>query len=88
MKKIISLIIALFVLLTLTGCSGCETDPGGFAFSSPTTYDEAIVRLPDGEFVRGRLTYWTKDNDLIWVNIDEITYFTSIVNVVLIRRGE
>ena len=49
-------------------------------------FDRAIVKLPDGEVVEGKLTSWLDfaDSDLIQVKIDGKTYLTSYVNVCLI----
>ena len=50
-------------------------------------FDRAIVRLPNGEVVEGKLTSWLDfdDSDLIQVKIDGTTYLTSYVNVCLIN---
>ena len=50
-------------------------------------FDRAIVRLPNGEVVEGKLTSWLDfdDSDVIQVKIDGTTYLTSYVNVCLIN---
>ena len=49
-------------------------------------FDRAIVKLPNGEVVEGRVTSWLDfdDSDVIQVKIDGKTYLTSYVNVCLI----
>ena len=49
-------------------------------------FDRAIVRLPNGEVVEGKLTSWLDfgDSDVVQVKIDGKTYLTSYVNVCLI----
>ncbi len=49
-------------------------------------FDRAIVKLPDGNIVEGKLSSWLDfdDSDLIQVKIDGKTYLTSYVNVCLI----
>ncbi|MBR5382547.1 MAG: hypothetical protein IK133_01895 [Clostridia bacterium] len=49
-------------------------------------FDRAIVRLPNGEVVEGKLTSWLdfSDSDVVQVKIDGKTYLTSYVNVCLI----
>ena len=49
-------------------------------------FDRAIVKLPDGEVVEGKLSSWLdfNDSDVIQVKIDGKTYLTSYVNVCLI----
>ena len=50
-------------------------------------FDRAIVRLPNGETVEGRLTSWLDfpDSDVVQVKINGVTYLTSYVNVCLIN---
>ena len=49
-------------------------------------FDRAIVRLPNGEIVEGKLTSWLdfSDSDVIQLKIDGKTYLTSYTNVCLI----
>ncbi len=49
-------------------------------------FDRAIVRLPDGQVVEGKLSSWLDfdDSDVIQVKIDGKTYLTSYTNVCLI----
>ena len=49
-------------------------------------FDRAIVKLPNGEVVDGKLTSWLDfdDSDVVQVKIDGKTYLTSYVNVCLI----
>ena len=49
-------------------------------------FNRAIVKLPDGEIVDGKLTSWLDfdDSDVVQVKIDGKTYLTSYVNVCLI----
>ena len=49
-------------------------------------FDRAIVRLPNGETVEGKLTSWLDfaDSDIIQVKINGKTYLTSYVNICLI----
>ncbi len=49
-------------------------------------FDRAIVRLPNGEVVEGKLSSWLDfdNSDVIQVKIDGKTYLTSYTNVCLI----
>ena len=79
MKKI----IALALLLTLAlGSAGCNKQMVDLTFS----YERAILVLPNGEVVEGRVTSWTdfEDGDQIQVKIDGKTYLVHSSNVVLI----
>ena len=48
-------------------------------------FDRAIVKLPNGEVVDGKLTSWLDfdDSDVVKVKTDGKTYLTSYVNVCL-----
>ena len=81
MKKRVALII--FLAIILISCTGCYNKQ----FVDMTYhYDRAIVYLPNGEIVEGRVSSWTDfdDGDSIQVKIDGKTYLTHISNVCLI----
>lgn len=79
MKKIIFIIIA-FALITFTGCNKQIID---------TTYsfDKAIIELPNGEVVEGKVESWKDyDGDQIQVKIDGKTYLAHSMNICLINE--
>ena len=79
MKKI----IALALLLTLAlGSTGCNKQMLDLTYS----YERAILVLPNGEVVEGRVSSWTdfEDGDQIQVKIDGKTYLVHSSNIVLI----
>ena len=81
MKKRIALII--FLAIILISCTGCYNKQ----FIDMTYhYDRAIIYLPNGEIVEGRVNSWTdfEDGDSIQIKIDGKTYLTHICNVCLI----
>lgn len=81
MKKRVALII--FLAMILISCTGCYNKQ----FVDMTYhYDRAIVYLPNGEIVEGKVSSWTdfEDGDSIQVKIDGKTYLTHICNVCLI----
>lgn len=80
MKKIIVLVIIL-VLVTLLA-TGCNKQIIDLNYS----FDRAIIKLPNGEVVDGKITSWTDfdDGDQIQVKINGSTYLTHISNVVMI----
>ena len=51
------------------------------------SYDYAIILIPDGSVVKGKVQSWTdfKDGDQIQVKIDGKTYLTHSMNVVMIK---
>ena len=83
MKKIIAVLSVLVVLLTsalvLTGCNKQMVD---LTYS----YERAILSLPNGEVIEGRVSSWTdfEDGDQIQVRIDGKTYLVHSTNIVLI----
>ena len=81
MKKRVALIIFLAVILV--SCTGCYNKQ----FIDMTYhYDRAIIYLPNGEIVEGRVNSWRdfEDGDSIQIKIDGKTYLTHICNVCLI----
>ena len=81
MKKRVALII--FLAIILVSCTGCYNKQ---LFDVTYHYDRAIVYLPNGEIVEGRVSSWTDfdDGDSIQVKIDGKIYLTHISNVCLI----
>lgn len=81
MKKRVALII--FLAIILISCTGCYNKQ----FIDMTYhYDWAIIYLPNGEIVEGRVNSWRdfEDGDSIQIKIDGKTYLTHICNVCLI----
>lgn len=81
MKKQLALII--FLVVILISCTGCYNKQ----FVDMTYhYNRAIIYLPNGEIVEGRVTSWRdfEDGDSIQIKIDGKTYLTHICNVCLI----
>ena len=83
MKKIIAVllvaVIALSLALITTGCNKQLVD---LTYS----YEYAIIGLPNGETVEGKVSSWTdfEDGDQIQVRIDGKTYLVHSSNIVLI----
>jgi len=79
MKKAIALTLVLILILALTGCNKQLVD---LTYS----YERAILSLPNGEVVEGRVSSWTdfEDGDQIQVRIDGKTYLVHSSNIVLI----
>ena len=52
------------------------------------TYDYAVILMPDGSIVKGKVQSWIdfEDGDQIQVRIDGKTYLTHSMNVVLISN--
>ena len=79
MKKLIAMILVLLMGLSLLGCNKQMVD---LTYS----YERAIIQLPNGEIVEGKVSSWTdfEDGDQIQVKIDGKTYLVHSSNIVLI----
>lgn len=79
-KRFLWLVVVLMSLL-LVGCNKQLID---------TTYsfDRAIISLPNGEIIEGKVQSWKDfdDGDQVQVKINEKTYLVHTMNVVLISE--
>ena len=83
MKKIIAIILsALMLVATLTGCGNKDL------WDTNYTYDKAIISMPDGTILEGKISNWTdyEDGDQIQVTIDGKVYLVHSSNIVLINE--
>lgn len=79
MKKLTTLVLALILMFLMTGCNKQMVD---LTYS----YERAIISLPNGEVIEGKVSSWTdfEDGDQIQVRIDGKTYLVHSSNIVLI----
>lgn len=79
-----TMVIFVFVLAIslLAGCSNKQM------FDMTYTFDRAIIKLPDGSVVEGKVDSWTdyEDGDQIQVVIDGKVYLAHSSDVVLIKE--
>lgn len=70
------------MVFTLIFASGCNRQVIDMTYK----YDRAIISLPDGTIVDGKVDSWTdfEDGDQIQVKIDGVTYLVHSTNIVLI----
>lgn len=82
MKKAICLVLALVLAAALLVLAGCNKQMVDLTYS----YERAILVLPNGEVIEGKVTSWTdfEDGDQIQVRIDGKTYLVHSSNIVLI----
>ena len=82
MKKIIAVLLALVLILGAMVLSGCNKQMVDLTYS----YEYAIIGLPNGKTVEGKVSSWTdfEDGDQIQVKIDGKTYLVHSSNIVLI----
>ena len=83
MKKSIAILVsAILILSSILLISGCNKQLVDLTYS----YERAIICLPNGEIVEGRVSSWTdfEDGDQLQIKIDGKTYLVHSSNVVLI----
>lgn len=78
-KRVIAMVAALVLCFALTGCNKQVVD---ITFS----FDRAIISLPNGEVITGKVQSWKdyEDGDQIQVKIDGVTYLVHSSNAALI----
>ena len=82
-KKILALVlVATLAIGGLTGCGNKDM------WDTVYTFDYAIIKLPNGEIVEGKVDKWTdyEDGDQLQVTIDGKIYLTSTLNCTLIQE--
>jgi len=84
MKKAIVIGITLVLALAILVLAGCNKQMVDLTYS----YEYAIIALPNGEIVEGKVTSWTdfEDGDQLQVKINGKTYLVHSSNVVLISE--
>ena len=84
MKKLLALMLVVIVVLTTALLSGCNKQMLDLTYS----YEYAIIGLPNGEVVEGKVSSWTdyEDGDQLQVKINGKTYLVHSSNVVLISN--
>ena len=82
MKKLTAVLLAVLVAAVTMISVGCNKQMVDLTYS----YEYAIIGLPNGEVVEGKVTSWTdfEDGDQIQVKINGKTYLVHSSNVVLI----
>ena len=82
MKKYIAIAVAAVLFVGLLLLAGCNKQLVDLTYS----YEYAIIALPNGEIVEGKVSSWTdfEDGDQIQVKIDGKTYLVHSSNIVLI----
>lgn len=83
-KRIISIVAVL--TLTLALLTGCNKQLVDLNYS----FNYAIIQLPDGTIVEGKVQSWTdyEDGEQLQIKIDGVTYLCSSYNCVLMNKQE
>lgn len=81
MKKIICVLMVLVIMVSLVACGNRQ------AFDVTYTFDRAIIELPNGDIVDGKITSWRDfDGDQLQVKIEGTTYLVHSSDVVMIAE--
>lgn len=80
MKKIICIVLAVVICLSLVACGNQQL------FDTTYSFENAQIKMPDGSVVSGKVSSWKDydDSDAVQLVIDGKTYYTHLSNVVLI----
>lgn len=81
-KKLLVGLVTVGLIFGVTACGNMQL------VDTTWTFDEAIISLPNGEVVSGKVQSWTdfEEGDQIQLKIDGKQYLTHISNVVLISK--
>ena len=86
MKKYVKVVgIAIATMALAISFSGCGNRQ---LFDTTYTFDKAIISMPDGSVVSGKVSSWRdyEDGDQIQVVIDGTTYLVHSSNIVLMNE--
>lgn len=86
MKRISIIILALTLVLMSVVLVSCDYNYQ--AFDTTYSFDRAIIYLPNGEIIDGKVDSWRdfEDRDQIQVKVDGVTYLVHSTNVVLVKE--
>ena len=84
MKKVFVILLAVLLTVNIAVLAGCNKQVMDLTYS----YEYAIIALPNGEVVEGKVSSWTdyEDGDQLQVKINGKTYLVHSSNVVLISN--
>ena len=81
--RIVPLVLLLaMLLLVLTSCGNKDV------WDTVRTFNEAVLTLPDGSVVTGKVQSWRdyEDGDQLQVKVDGVTYLVHSSDCVLIAK--
>ncbi len=83
MKKIlVAIVVLMLAAVMLSSCGNKQI------FDTTYSFDKAIISLPNGQIVEGKIDSWTdyEDGDQIQVKINGVTYLVHSSDIVLIKE--
>ena len=80
-KKVLAVMLTSLMVLGLTGCGNKDM------FDTVYTFNRAMIELPNGEVVEGKIDRWTDytDGDQVQITIDGTIYLVHSSKCVLIN---
>ena len=89
MKKVMTVVVAL-VLIFCTGCAFAGIFGNKDFFDTVYTFDYAIIQLPNGEVVEGKVQSWRdyEDADQLQIKIDGKIYLVHASQATLIADAD
>lgn len=88
-KKIIVAVVVILVIVIAGFAVYWEVSHGNRRLiDTKNRFDRAIIGLPNGESVEGKISSWLdfSDSDVVQITINGKTYLTHYSNVVLIEE--
>ena len=81
-KKLLAAILALGMALSLAGCGNRQM------IDLTYSYKYAIISLPNGEIVEGKVDSWKdfEDGDQLQITVDGVTYLVHATDAALITE--
>ena len=81
MKKVFAFLLAATLAVSLAACGNRQM------IDMTYTYDRAVISLPNGEVVDGKIQSWRdyEDGDQIQVTVNCKTYLVHSTNIALIN---
>ena len=86
-KKLIIVLVVILVVAVIGFVIYWETTHGNRRLiDTKNRFDRAVIALPNGEVVDGKISSWLdySDSDIVMITIDGKTYMTHYMNVCLI----
>lgn len=81
MKKILVILLVAMIMIGLVGCGNQQL------FDATYTFDYAIIGLPNGEVIEGKVESWNDyEGEQLQIVIGGVTYLTHSENVVMIAE--
>lgn len=80
-KKVLAVMLTSLMILGLTGCGNKDM------FDTVYTFNRAIIELPNGEVIEGKVDRWSdyEDGDQVQVTINGTIYLVHSSKCVLIN---